>query len=38
MKHIALCGALAVLLAVLLAGCGAETAVPASAAANSLPH
>ena len=33
MKHIALCGALAVLLAALLAGCGAETAVPASAAA-----
>ena len=33
MKHLALCGALAVLLAVLLAGCGAETAVPASAAA-----
>ena len=34
MKHIALCGALAVLLAALLAGCGAETAVPASAAAK----
>ena len=33
MKHIALCGALAVLLAALLAGCGAETAPPASAAA-----
>ena len=33
MKHLALCGALAVLLAALLAGCGAETAVPASAAA-----
>ena len=33
MKHIALCGALAVLLAALLAGCGAETATPASAAA-----
>ena len=33
MKHIALCGALAVLLAALLAGCGAESAVPASAAA-----
>ena len=34
MKHIALCGALAVLLAALLAGCGAKTAVPASAAAK----
>ncbi len=33
MKHMALCGALAVLLAALLAGCGAETAPPASAAA-----
>lgn len=33
MKHIALCGALAVLLAALLAGCGAETAPPASTAA-----
>lgn len=33
MKHIALCGALAVLLAALLAGCGAETATPASTAA-----
>ena len=33
MKHIALCGALAVLLAALLAGCGAETVPPASAAA-----
>ena len=33
MKHIALCGALAVLLAALLADCGAETATPASAAA-----
>ena len=34
MKHLALCGALAALLAALLAGCGAETAVPASAAAK----
>mgnify|MGYP004512341971 FL=1 len=33
MKHMALCGALAVLLAALLAGCGAETAPPASTAA-----
>lgn len=33
MKHIALCGALAVLLAALLAGCGAQPAPPASAAA-----
>lgn len=33
MKHIALCGALAVLLAALLAGCGAETAPTANAAA-----
>ena len=33
MKHIALCGALAVLLAALLAGCGAKTAPPASTAA-----
>ena len=33
MKHIALCGALAVVRAALLAGCGAETATPASAAA-----
>ena len=33
MKHMALCGALAVLLAALLAGCGAQTAPPASAAA-----
>lgn len=33
MKHLALCGALAVLLAALLAGCGAETATPASDAA-----
>ena len=33
MKHIALCGALAVLLAALLAGCGAETATPANTAA-----
>ena len=33
MKHLALCGALAVLLAALLAGCGAETATPASTAA-----
>ena len=33
MKHIALCGALAVLLAALLAGCGAETATPVRAAA-----
>lgn len=33
MKHMALCGALAVLLAALLAGCGAETAPPANAAA-----
>ena len=35
MKHMALCGALAVLLAALLAGCGAETAPPASATAKS---
>ena len=33
MKHLALCGALAVLLAALLAGCGAKTVPPASAAA-----
>ena len=33
MKYMALCGALAVLLAALLAGCGAETAPPASTAA-----
>ena len=33
MKHMALCGALAVLLAALLAGCGAKTAPPASTAA-----
>ena len=33
MKHMALCSALAVLLAALLAGCGAETAPPASTAA-----
>ena len=33
MKHMALCGALAVLLAALLASCGAETAPPASTAA-----
>ena len=33
MKHIALCGALAVLLAALLAGCGAKTAPPESTAA-----
>ena len=33
MKHMALCGALAVVLAALLAGCGAKTATPASAAA-----
>ena len=33
MKHMALCGALAVLLAALLAGCGAQTAPPASTAA-----
>ena len=33
MKHLALCGALAVLLASLLAGCGAKPAPPASAAA-----
>ena len=33
MKHLALCGALAALLAALLAGCGAETAPPASTAA-----
>ena len=33
MKHIALCGALAVLLAALLAGCGAKPAPPASTAA-----
>ena len=33
MKHIALCGALAVLLAALLAGCGAQPAPPASTAA-----
>lgn len=33
MKHLALCGALAALLAALLAGCGAETATPASDAA-----
>ena len=32
MKHMALCGALAVLLAALLAGCGAKTVPPASAA------
>ena len=32
MKHMALCGALAVLLAALLAGCGAQPAPPASAA------
>lgn len=32
MKHLALCGALAVLLAALLAGCGAKTAPPASTA------
>lgn len=30
MKHIALCGALAVLLAALLAGCGAKTAASAT--------
>ena len=33
MKHIALCGALAALLAALLAGCGAQPAPPASTAA-----
>ena len=33
MKHMALCGALAVLLAALLAGCGAQPAPPASTAA-----
>ena len=33
MKHIALCGALAVFLAALLAGCGAQPAPPASTAA-----
>ena len=33
MKHLALCGALAVLLAALLAGCGAQPAPPASTAA-----
>ena len=33
MKHLALCGALAAVLAAVLTGCGAETAPPASAAA-----
>ena len=34
MKHIALCGALAVLLAALLAGCGAKTAASARPAGS----
>ena len=34
MKHIALCGALAVLLAALLAGCGAKTAASAHPAGS----
>ena len=34
MKHLALCGALAVLLAALLAGCGAKTAASARPAGS----